>query len=270
MTKRYQLQDAEQWAAFSGDHNPIHFSLEAARPLGLNALCIHGMRAMLDIKAALSAQAQSTQPHGQSFLFSCRLDKPVYYQHAYKLKTEQLLLNQKQQMRSALLDEANLENCIHGKLVSVPAILQSLADEDGQISCEEMAVSLERLSAMAGQKPTLWNALDCMLFKQLIHSPVTMCRIRELIPEFDCLNLMAIFNKVQIVQTHHETHFIPSLLVLDDVSVFNQPLRFSILPTLVAGKSKAGFILRVSIQAFVEETVLIKSTVTLKATIANA
>lgn len=46
----YTLADAQQWAAFSGDENPIHFDLAAAREMGAGQLSVHGMRALLDVK----------------------------------------------------------------------------------------------------------------------------------------------------------------------------------------------------------------------------
>ena len=47
---RYTLADAQQWAAFSGDENPIHFDYAAARAMGAGQLSVHGMRALLDVK----------------------------------------------------------------------------------------------------------------------------------------------------------------------------------------------------------------------------
>ncbi len=54
-TLHYTLSDAQQWAMFSGDNNPIHFSLEAARAIGGSQLSVHGMRALLDVKQAVQA-----------------------------------------------------------------------------------------------------------------------------------------------------------------------------------------------------------------------
>jgi len=36
----YTLADAQQWAAFSGDENPIHFDLAAARQMGAGQLSV--------------------------------------------------------------------------------------------------------------------------------------------------------------------------------------------------------------------------------------
>ena len=49
----FNRSDAERWAAFSGDFNPIHFDLDAARALGTDHLIVHGMLALLHAKAAL-------------------------------------------------------------------------------------------------------------------------------------------------------------------------------------------------------------------------
>ncbi|QMV51919.1 MaoC/PaaZ C-terminal domain-containing protein [Ewingella americana] len=266
MPKQYQLQDAEKWAAFSGDNNPIHFSQAAARQLGLDVLCIHGMRAMLDLKASLGIQAPLVLPQGQSLLFSCRLDKPVFYQQAHVLETEQFSRNSQIQLRSTLRNALSQERCINAKLVAAPDFTQSQEAEDGLMSMLEMHSSARQLSAMTGQDLSLWNVLDALLFKQLIHSPETMCRVRDVLPELDCTDLMAVFSQMQMVQTHHETHFSPSLLAHDDITVFAQPLSFSILPALMVGKSHSGFILRVAIQAFVDKKALIRSSITLKAT----
>ena len=80
----YSLNDAERWAAFSGDYNPIHFDASEARRLGLNGLCVHGMRAMLDMKSALSprCEKQSTLPDG--LMFTSRLREPVLCDTAYQ------------------------------------------------------------------------------------------------------------------------------------------------------------------------------------------
>ncbi|MBO1916418.1 MaoC family dehydratase [Providencia rettgeri] len=49
-TLRYTLEDAKQWASFSGDDNPIHFDLEWVKAKGGDQLSVHGMRALLDVK----------------------------------------------------------------------------------------------------------------------------------------------------------------------------------------------------------------------------
>lgn len=46
----YSGQDLEQWAAFSGDYNPVHFDDDVARSVGMPGRIVHGMLAMLTMK----------------------------------------------------------------------------------------------------------------------------------------------------------------------------------------------------------------------------
>ena len=46
----FSTADAERWAAFSGDRNPIHFDIEQARLLDADRLVVHGMVALLPIR----------------------------------------------------------------------------------------------------------------------------------------------------------------------------------------------------------------------------
>lgn len=54
---RFGSEDIERWADFSGDRNPIHFDLDQARKIGVDALVVHGMLAMLPIKRTVTDQA---------------------------------------------------------------------------------------------------------------------------------------------------------------------------------------------------------------------
>ena len=76
---RYTLADARQWAAFSGDDNPIHFDLAAARAMGDGRLSVHGMRALLDVKR--DVQSRLTNPlTGSERYLKCvvRLRRPLW------------------------------------------------------------------------------------------------------------------------------------------------------------------------------------------------
>lgn len=47
---------AENWALFSGDWNPIHFDIGAARSVGAQRLVVHGMLALLHVKQSSSSR----------------------------------------------------------------------------------------------------------------------------------------------------------------------------------------------------------------------
>jgi MaoC like domain len=57
----FSTADAERWAAFSGDRNPIHFDIEQARLLDADRLVVHGMVALLPIRRRI---AQRSAPRG--------------------------------------------------------------------------------------------------------------------------------------------------------------------------------------------------------------
>lgn len=57
----FSTVDAERWAAFSGDRNPIHFDIEQARLLDADRLVVHGMVALLPIRQRI---AQRRAPLG--------------------------------------------------------------------------------------------------------------------------------------------------------------------------------------------------------------
>lgn len=57
MPLHYTLSDAHGWAGFSGDYNPVHFDASWAKKQGAAHLSVHGMRALLDVKAAISPSA---------------------------------------------------------------------------------------------------------------------------------------------------------------------------------------------------------------------
>lgn len=77
MIFNYTLSDAQRWAAFSGDYNPIHFDLQHAQRFGQQALTVHGMRAMLDIKYQLSTGLLPCLPATDFLRFNTRLRQPV-------------------------------------------------------------------------------------------------------------------------------------------------------------------------------------------------
>ncbi|MEY8941968.1 MaoC/PaaZ C-terminal domain-containing protein [Klebsiella michiganensis] len=91
MTLCYSLRDAERWAAFSGDDNPIHFDATEAKRFGLDGLCVHGMRAMLDVKSALSAALEREALPSGDLMFSCRLREPVACEMPYQLSIRETL-----------------------------------------------------------------------------------------------------------------------------------------------------------------------------------
>jgi hypothetical protein len=51
---------AENWALFSGDWNPIHFDINAARSVGAERLVVHGMLALLHVKQSSTSRMRES------------------------------------------------------------------------------------------------------------------------------------------------------------------------------------------------------------------
>ena len=117
----YSLNDAERWAEFSGDYNPIHFDLQQAQHLGQEQLTVHGMRAMLDIKYQLSTALLSLLPEVEFLRFNARLRQPVQCHTSYQLQ----LSAAAGQVSGNLVDIGSGESCFTGKLRSAPALVQT-------------------------------------------------------------------------------------------------------------------------------------------------
>lgn len=49
----FSFAEAEQWAAFSGDYNPIHFEMARARSFGSDRLIVHGMVALMPFRVLI-------------------------------------------------------------------------------------------------------------------------------------------------------------------------------------------------------------------------
>lgn len=67
----------EDWAAFSGDRNPIHFDEGAARRLGADDVIVHGMLPILHAQAASARACASMSPPGGWREWHARLKWPL-------------------------------------------------------------------------------------------------------------------------------------------------------------------------------------------------
>lgn len=268
MQLTYNLQDARQWAAFSGDFNPIHFDMEAAGKLGISGLCVHGMRAMLDIKAGLGARLTDTLPHSRGFVFSSRMREPVICDRAYELQIVASTRDAQLQLSSVLRDLATGRNGISSKLAMAPSPQLMPVSNVYHLSSDTMKALRAAFAAVNNGNIQPWSFLDAVLFQQLLNAPATLDTVRDILPElfFDnpALSLGDIFTQVQVVQTHHETHFCRRLIVTDLSAHLSHALEYAILPTLMMGDKQSGLILCARLQAWRGEIPLLTVAVTLK------
>lgn len=83
----FDAQLLQDWAAFSGDRNPVHFDADLAwQLLGTERTIAHGMLAMLPLKNAM-ARALPTTDGADCWRWEALLRRPVLCDTAYTVQT---------------------------------------------------------------------------------------------------------------------------------------------------------------------------------------
>ena len=258
MRFNYTRNDAEQWAAFSGDYNPIHFDLQWARKLGSERLTVHGMRAMLDMKQALSEALRPASSDVHFFRFSARLRQPVRCDLDYRLD----IATTEHQASGRLLDECNNENCFSAKLL--PAASFDITDAAAPIQRLERR-DVEVLGRRFPGDPLLqWSFLDALLFQRVVSSAQILSAIKQRLPAMQARTLIDVFAQLSVVQTHHDVHFKAGLLTPGTLHCLEDTLSYAISPPLIVGDSDSGLAVRIDVQCWTPHGPLLASAITLK------
>lgn len=257
----YNLSDAERWAEFSGDYNPIHFDLQHAQHLGQEQLTVHGMRAMLDIKYQLSTTLLPILPPAEFLRFNARLRQPVQCHMPYQLQVSQTA----GQVSGNLIDMSSGENCFNGKLRSAPALVQTHNEQWASLSADEVFQSSQQFLGDVSQPAECWVFFDALLFKLLVAAPQTLATAKQVLPGIEAETLIDVFKYVPVIQTHHDVHFSADLLRINNPNLFvRSALHYAIEPTLIVGNPNDGWVLRAAIAARSDLGPLITTAVTLK------
>lgn len=264
MSLSYSLEHAERWATFSGDYNPIHFDVAEAKRLGIDGLCVHGMRAMLDVKSALSASLEKHVPVFEGLVFSSRLREPVVCGMSYQLPLKEVLRHDRVQVSGNLINVHTQQISISSKLAGAKPLTYSPASQWNTLDGEALAALNAQFLDVGGPAAPPWSFLDAVLFRQLVNAPATLATVQSITPEHEAASLRDVFSLVQVVQTHHETHFSPRLLRQSENGQRFASLDYAILPTLVMGESHVGLVLVAGIQAWYASEPLMSVAVTLK------
>lgn len=245
----YTLDDAHQWAAFSGDYNPVHFDLTR----GEGPLTIHGMRALLDVKAALNAQA----PVAPWLTCTVRLRRPLHYGATYRLSPDG-----KKTAAINVIDPVEEQTCLSCQLTATQAQDVVTPESLSVLNTDELAC-LERAFAPLLAGAAQWQFLDALLFRHLIHDAALLRQevIADSLPTGASLD--AIFSQCQVVQTHQEVVFDSRLLAPWTPGTFTHPLELGVLPALVVGDVQRGAVVRI-VAAIRQEDIHISNAITLK------
>lgn len=260
MILNYSVRDAEEWAAFSGDYNPIHFDLQYVRNMGAEQLSVHGMRAMLDMKRHLSAALLAATPKEDFYSFSTRLRHPVLCHTPYQLQ----ITEKGSQVTGKLLDSATQEICFSSKLTAAQPLVQVNGGQEHRLALAEVMALSQQFPGDAADAAQTWGFFDALLFQLVVKSPETLAMVTETLPELAAATLIEVFAQIPVVQTHHETHFSAKLLSSDAHFHLVDHLAYAIQPMLIMGNRESGFVLRTEIQARMQQQPLITTAVTLK------
>lgn len=257
----YSLSDAERWAAFSGDYNPIHFDLQQAQHLGQEHLTVHGMRAMLDIKSQLSTVLLPQLPDVEFLRFNARLRQPVQCHTSYQLQVGEAA----GQVSGNLIDFGSGESCFSAKLRGAPTLVQTDNEQWACLSADEVFQFSQQFPGDASQPAECWGFFDALLFKLLVAAPQTLTTAKQVLPGIEAETLIDVFKFVPVIQTHHDVHFSTDLLRINHPNVFvRSALHYAIEPTMIVGNPDDGWVLRAAIAARSDLGPLITTAVTLK------
>ena len=253
----YTLADARQWAAFSGDENPIHFDLAAAREMGAGQLSVHGMRALLDVKRDAHSRLYRPERYVKC---QVRLRRPIW------CDTDWLLTPGVAKNR--LLSATSVSNPHNGELclscqMSTAAGPESLV---GKQPCTIAPKTLRELqSCFNAAWPDLaqWQFLDALLFRQLIGDPALLRQenIASLLGPGET-SLQQIFTRYPVLQTHQEVVF-DARLAGKATPIWPESLALWLLPSLVVGQVEQGALVRIAAAAQLDN-LIITNVVTLK------
>ncbi|CAI1948736.1 MaoC like domain [Serratia fonticola] len=260
MIFNYTLRDAEEWAAFSGDYNPIHFDLQHVRKMGADQLSVHGMRAMLDVKRHLSAVLLATPLEHDFYVFSTRMRRPVLCQTPYHLQIE----GNGKQITGELRDCATQESCFNSKLAPARSLDLVTSDHEHALTVNEVMALCQPFPGQASEITQAWSFFDALLFQLLVKSPETLAALTTALPELQATTLIEVFAQSPVVQTHHETHFSARLFNPETLFAPEDRLYYRIQPMLVIGNKSSGLVLRTVIEARTQRHPLLATSVTLK------
>lgn len=257
----YTLRDAEAWAAFSGDYNPIHFDLHHAHKHGMEQLCVHGMRAMLDIKRYLSEALLCDPPESAHYLSTTRMRRKLLCRTPYHLQ----IVPSDTAFVGQLLNNSTKESYFNSKLVPAGSLRQVHSSHEQILSSTDIIISARRFPGSVFLPAQCWIFFDALLFQILMKSTEMWGRLATSLPMGAFNTLSEMLTQLTVVQTHHETHFSSRLLTTTLHEHLEKSLSVSIQPDFVMGDPMNGFIFRPAIQLIAGQHPLMTTTITLKA-----
>lgn len=161
-------QDVENWAAFSGDYNPIHFDLERVHKLGLEQLVVHGMLGIMPVKNMLTKQFGSSDSNDW-LVFKGFFSKPIPQDQSLPVSTT----IRKGKLRFNVSDVTGEHEFIKGHFAGSQNPLEEYIEADVVLNTEQVSQNYIALSKQYyGADLPFWVLLDNLVFADFVNTKV--------------------------------------------------------------------------------------------------
>lgn len=207
---RFSSQSVQTWAEYSGDFNPIHFDEQVAEAaIGKGGTVVHGMLAMLPLKAAHSAMPWE----GEGWLqWTAMLRQAMPLHFAYAMESRVAQAGRKLRFKLSAADDGEAKITGHCSTIdfnTAPyAAFQRIA-----LPADEARRELARFTALFPDVSTAWVALDAMVFSRYIRLHAEAVFRDELTRHFGSGGSEAMASgRLVTMQTHHTATFGRALL----------------------------------------------------------
>ncbi|MBK5416195.1 MaoC/PaaZ C-terminal domain-containing protein [Pseudomonas sp. TH31] len=213
MQFQFGARDIEAWAGLSGDRNPIHFNLEAARRMDAADVVVHGMLALLPIKHRMG-RVNGVLPDDW-VQFKALLKAPVLRDTTVALSTTPRTGS----TGFKLLSQAGTSEHVIGHVRTVEAPVWISNALGFVLERGKVAIWLQQFRDGLGQGVDDWVALDALIFSHFIGHHISVV--------FDCLSedfqaklqssKLEDLSDHLVVQTSHQITFCTSQLSLGEL-----------------------------------------------------
>lgn len=212
MTLNFTNEDLDNWAEFSGDYNPIHFNHEKAVQYSLGGVVVHGMLALLHMKAQLLENNYA--PDKKWLQWKASIKKVIPKESSYIATIEKP--SQIKPVKFRMLDSNSGVKHIHG-VCQYNSIDADKYSEPGDEYLLDSQYLVQKASKFKDYYPGIdsnWIFLDAAIFSQYIneHSKsVLKEELSEYLGHESSVAPGAENLEFMVMHTHHNLNISPSL-----------------------------------------------------------
>lgn len=207
---RFGSQSVRTWADYSGDFNPIHFDEQvAAAAIGKGGTVVHGMLAMLPLKAAHSA----LDWEGDGWLqWTAMLRQPMPLHYGYAMESRVAQTGRKVRFKLSATDDGEAKITGHCSAIQFDGDSYA-AFPPVAVPADEARAELARFSTLFPDVSAAWIALDAMIFSRYIRLHAEAVFRDQLTRHFGDGDPDAVAGgRLVTMQTHHTVTFGRALL----------------------------------------------------------